>query len=223
MADSIYKALNQFINYEARQVTPQSNLKYLLSTLVGKLHLCAAACLVLILIFSGLYSVFELEIYHTISLWLLLLFYVAYLLQPIVGLYEARSELKKFVFTPTLFQLDEVQKYSFSFDKYVPVLMSKPESQLLLVKYNLENHINNFRMRISMVAGNVLNLGVIPGLLALAYSWNKAGDTENWVMVLNYALPVVYVFAMFGHATIGKLERCLCLLDYVIEQKESIK
>lgn len=224
MSDSIYQTLNQFISYEARRVSPQPKLDYLFSTLVGKLHLCAAVCLVLMLISGALYNFLGIVIYKQISQWLLLSFYIIYFIQPIAGLYEARKELKKFIFTPMLFQLDEAQKNSLSFDKYVPVLIGKDESQLKLVKHNLESHIHDFQRRVLMVAGNFLNLGAAPGLLALAYSWDKLGNiTEDWVVALAYALPFVYVFAMFCHVTIGKLERCLCLLNYVIEQKESIK
>ncbi|GHY84912.1 hypothetical protein VCSRO120_3534 [Vibrio cholerae] len=91
-----------------------------------------------------------------------------------------------------------------------------------LVLSQLEEEKSDLVTRISLLVGSIDKIGLMPGLIALAASWDKIENIKyDWVLAIAYAVPVFYGFAIFGHLVVTKLQSHITLLELVVDEKEN--
>jgi RNAse (barnase) inhibitor barstar len=152
-----------------------------------------------------------------ISLLALLIWYLCILAEPLLDAWVYR-ELIKSPFGVLLNNAKVAARCDLSLMRK---LMPKPLEQVELLLLEVKAEKDSFERRISLFVGSIEKVGIVPGLLALAFSLSnlKQGQSK-WVTALAYATPILYFVGAGGHYLIMSLDRKVKILELVIARKK---
>ncbi|WP_133280433.1 hypothetical protein [Vibrio parahaemolyticus] len=220
MTRSIYRSLRT-LSYREKEIRKQKFPKFS-STLTGKVQLLSFGLFAVAFLSVFAYYLSEVELIKTISMFTLLLAYIANISQPIFALFENRKSIVRFIDNPLIKYFESAEETSYIRARYIRYLARKPVQDIKLVLSQLEEEKSDLVKRISLLVGSIDKFGLMPGLIALAASWDKIENINyDWVLAIAYAVPVFYGFAIFGHLIVTKLQSHITLLELVVDENEN--
>ncbi|WP_233008011.1 hypothetical protein [Rheinheimera faecalis] len=189
-------------------------------------NLVLGACV--ISFFSALILIFIMDItgflwLRSPSLYFLLVTYIAGIAQPFVMLIVHGRSISNFFKDPKNLILTKISVSSAVDTKYLPMFSRYPLRRLELVALELKSGKDAFDKRISLVVGAISRVGIVPGLFALLFTWQKAPISGGWLEIIAYSLPGLYLMGFWAHMHNLKIERMSRLLDFVIEDRRKDK
>lgn len=218
MTDSIYRSLKN-LSYREIKLRKESKPKYT-STFVWKFQLASMLMMVMSILSALIYALVKIELLKYISVYGLAITYLIYFSTPVVVLIENRNSIVNFLSNPMIDYFSNAEISSNLRLKYLNYLLKKSDVALKLTlnqvrdeKYNLEN-------KISLMVGSIDKVGLTPGLIALAASWDKIENIKyDWVLVIAYTIPLLYAFSIFCYMTLYRLQSYIEFLELVIDEK----
>lgn len=213
----ILQAANLFeVKYRRRRRNTQNH------KLTTRFFIFFTAIFVLALFQRGLIYFIDIEWLRVLSLVTLLISYLGFLLLPILTLTIHRKVLFSFILNPFGALLDNAAETALVDAKYFTKLKNKPLNTIELVSIELKEEQKFFERRIMLIVGAIEKLGLFPGLLAAFLAITQLpGSSNQWVIALAYATPVLYLFGAYAHFTAMRLSRLNALLELVIEEKKA--
>lgn len=156
-----------------------------------------------------------------VGLILLLLSYVATLIQPFLLAWVNRQALIAAVKNPMGLLLDNASVTARVDAWLLPRLLHSPIEHLELLHLELKAEKEFFERRLSLVVGAIEKVGLAPGLLAAGVSFSnlKTGQPD-WVSALAYATPVLYVSGVAAHFLLMRLDRFAKLTELAVARKK---
>lgn len=157
-----------------------------------------------------------------ISLVILSFTYLAIMLQPLHSAWIFRKSIFLLFRNPFVIILNNSKNIAISDNASVKKLLEKPIDHLKFLSLELKAEHNAFTKRISLIIGAIEKIGILPGILALLVVFIRLGDKEQseWVYVLIYINPALYIAGAGMHLLLNRLERINMLIEYIVEQKE---
>ncbi|TQP30147.1 hypothetical protein FLL93_17890 [Vibrio cholerae] len=217
---SIYRSLRT-LSYREKEIRKQKFPKFS-STLTGKVQLLSFGLFAVAFLSVFAYYLSKVELIKTISIFALLFAYIANISQPIFAIFENRKSIARFIDNPLIKYFESAEETSYIRARYIRYLTRKPLHNIKLVLSQLEEEKSDLVTRISLLVGSIDKIGLMPGLIALAASWDKIENIKyDWVLAIAYAVPVFYGFAIFGHLVVTKLQSHITLLELVVDEKEN--
>lgn len=160
-----------------------------------------------------------------LSIILLALSYMVILLYPFVGAWLYRVKLKAIYRAPFAHLLSLNVENPMQVDGlYLPQLNNLARTTLQLGVVELKNERNSFERRMSLLAGSIEKLGILPGLLALFATLPKLGAQPDWVYAIAYANIPLFLFSILVHTSLIRYDRMIALTELAIQlQGEAAK
>jgi len=158
-----------------------------------------------------------------VGLILLLLSYIATLVQPFIHAWVNRRVLVAAAKYPMSLILENANITAHVDSRLLPRLLQSPVEHLELLHIELKAERDFFERRLSLVVGAIEKVGLAPGLLAAGISLsNLKSDQPEWVTALAYATPVLYVFGAAAHFLLMRLDRFSKLTELAVARKKSL-
>lgn len=218
--DSTYRIIKAINDFEGKQYRESQKSKY--SKFTTRLYfeiIVFPFCVAVILGFSKRFLGAPGWV-SAPGLLALLISYLGIIVHPIVSAILNRKNILKSIRDPFGVILNNSKISAKADRKYFNYLKSKPTSDLKLIQKNLISEKNDFQKRVSFVVGAIEKIGIVPGVLALYVTYTKlSGPVPDWVSMIAYATPILYVLGATAHFYILKLEKMASLLELVIEEK----
>lgn len=220
--ESLFRILHASSCFEVRQRKRRANSleKKLLNRFVILLQIapfCIALSLMLLVKFldAPKYLI-------TVSLLALLVSYISILIHPFLLVWAHRQSIKGAVKHPFGILLRNASNTAIVDARYIPMLMVKPLEYVELLLLEVKAEKDFFERRLSLIVGSIEKVGLAPGLLAAAYSFQNVPKGQNeWITVLAYATPILYLFGAAAHFLLMRLDRHVKLLELVVARKKS--
>jgi hypothetical protein len=157
-----------------------------------------------------------------VSLGALAISYIGILVFPLIALMIHRASVWKALKNPFTFILANAKATAKIDQNYISALYGRSEAELQFLKLELDSERAAFEKRLSLVAGTVEKIGILPGFLAIAVVMARLGNQQpDWVYAVAYATPVIYVIGAMSHFLLMRLERQVKLIDLVLDLKTS--
>ena len=156
-----------------------------------------------------------------LSIILLALSYVTILLYPFVGAWLYRGKLKAIYRAPFAHLLSlNVENPMLVDSLYLPQLNILEKTTLQLGVIELKSERNSFERRMSLLAGSIEKLGILPGLLALFATLPKLGAQPDWVYAIAYANIPLFLFSILVHMSLIRYDRMIALTELAIQHQD---
>ncbi len=92
-----------------------------------------------------------------------------------------------------------------------------------MVLLELKSEKQSFSNRVSLVIGAIDKIGLFPGILALIISLANFNSMEqDWVLAVAYAMPFLYLFGVYAHLLINRINRYIAIIEYVLQCKKPL-
>lgn len=123
--------------------------------------------------------------------------------------------------------LDNARLIAVAAERGYAELMAFDLDTLRLAKYAVEGEAKAFEARTSLVVGSVEKVGLLPGILALAYAHTALPSPQlsgfgYFVNIVAWANPILFFVAIAMQPTRWRLERYGKLLEMALDAKKSI-
>lgn len=155
------------------------------------------------------------------SLFFLAITYLGVFLSPLVTVVIHWKSAKRVFFNPFSVILENAH-FTASVDRqYLEVLSSKPLESIEFVLMELKFERDFFERRLALIVGAIERIGMLPGVLAIVVVLSRLGDGQpDWVYAVAYATPVLYLFAVFAHFFLMRLDRMVRIMEMIVDWKQ---
>jgi hypothetical protein len=213
--DSLFRILHAASRFEVRMRQRATRPIWLFLLVQG-------ALLFISLAFGSAFRFFSAPpFFEKISLVVLMGFYLGVLVYPFLMTWFHRRSFWEAIRHPFGLLIKNARGSATIDTRYLPKLMNKPLENVELLLMEIKSEKEFFERRISLVVGPIEKLGLVPGLLATAVSLQtfQQGQSE-WITVLAYASPAVFIYGTAAHFLVMRLDRMVKLLELVVASKK---
>jgi len=155
-----------------------------------------------------------------VSTLLLLLTYMLILVYPLLGIWLYRGTIKSVFRAPFANLLRSNVERPLQVDTlYLAVLLELPKRDLQLGIMELKDARQNLAQRISLVAGPIEAVGILPGLLAMLVAFPQLDGQPVWAQAIAYANPLVFFMAVIGHRFLARYDRMISLAELALTMR----
>jgi hypothetical protein len=164
---------------------------------------------------------FNVPILGKVALIVLLIYYLVALAVPLVTGWLLRRPIKEAMRNPAAAMLWNARMTAAVDARILPKIMRQPLENISFVLLEMRAEKENFERRMSLTVGAIESVGLFPGVLATLLSLQQLpGYGSLWIRSLTYALPIIYVFAVYGRLYSMRIGRLLGILELAVTQKK---
>ena len=224
MKESIYELLVELSEIKIRE-SKQPLIEELVNSFEGKYILYIIFTPFILIILLALVGIYF-KVFILIAKLVLLLMYFGFILYPFIMLYYYRKNLSTYskdITNPLISFFEQTSKRHNLDNKYLDKFLQIPIKDLEITIIELNYSKNLIQKRISLLIGSIEKIGILPGIIAMLIGYVKLEDEllSNGMFILSGAYIIFYIFGIYMHANLNRVERYIHLIEYTIKDKNN--
>jgi len=224
LKESIYELLVELSEIKIRE-SKQPLIEELVNSFEGKYILYIIFTPFILIILLALVGIYF-KVFILIAKLVLLLMYFGFILYPFIMLYYYRKNLSTYskdITNPLISFFEQTSKRHNLDNKYLDKFLQIPIKDLEITIIELNYSKNLIQKRISLLIGSIEKIGILPGIIAMLIGYVKLEDEllSNGMFILSGAYIIFYIFGIYMHANLNRVERYIHLIEYTIKDKNN--